>query len=231
MSHPCLILAAGFGTRMGALTADRPKPLIEVAGIPLLDRALSVARDADCTPIAVNAHYRADQIAAHLAGQTDVTVLEEHPEILDSGGSVKNAAKASGDGPMLTLNADNVWRGPNPLKALTAAFDPATMGALLLLVPRDRAIGRVGVGDFAMDDQGRLTLDKSDHSFVYLGAQILDPTPCRNDPRDVFSLHDAWKFYGDQGRLYGLIYEGNWADVGHPEGIARAEAMLERADV
>ena len=144
MSHPCLILAAGFGTRMGALTADRPKPLIEVAGRSLLDRALDVARDAGCAPIAVNAHYRADQVATHLAGADDVTLLTETPGILDSGGAVKNARNVLGPGPILTLNADNTWSGPNPLAALAAAFDPSRMGALLLLIPRNRAVGRQG---------------------------------------------------------------------------------------
>ena len=231
MTQPCLILAAGFGTRMGALTADRPKPLIKVGGSSLLDHALDHARGAQATPIAVNAHYRADQIMRHLDGQADVTVLHEHPKILDSGGAVKNAAKGFPATPMLTINADNVWRGPNPLGLLTAAFDPQTMGALLLVVPRARAVGRLEGGDFAMDGEGRLTLDKSPDTWVYTGAQILDPAPCLDDPRDIFTLRETWAALEAEGRLYGMIYPGHWADVGQPEGIALAEAMLEGADV
>ncbi|MEJ6390204.1 nucleotidyltransferase family protein [Gymnodinialimonas ulvae] len=231
MTAPCLILAAGFGTRMGALTRDRPKPLIEVAGQNLLDHALAVARGARCAPIAVNAHYRADQITDHLRDQSDVTPLIEAPDILDSGGAVKNAMAALGPGAIMTLNADNIWHGANPLTALSDAFDTADMGALLLLTPGNRAVGRQGGGDFVMDRDGRLTLDKSDDSLVYLGAQMLDPAPCYADPRDVFSLRDTWQAYAADGRLFGLIYAGLWADVGHPDGIALAEAMLETGDV
>lgn len=231
MTLPCLILAAGFGTRMGDLTADRPKPLIDVAGRCLLDRALDVARDGGGTPIAVNAHYKADQIAAHLQDQPDVSVLVETPNILDSGGAVKNALPALGPGPILTLNADAVWQGANPVPELLAAFDPARMGALLLLTPRAKAVGRLGGGDFAMDNDGRLSLDKSADSLVYLGAQILDPAPCGNDPRAVFSLRDIWLEYATQGRLFGLVYTGRWADVGHPEGLSEAEKMLKAGDV
>lgn len=228
MTLPCLILAAGFGTRMGALTADRPKPLIAVAGRTLLDHALEAAQKAG--PIAVNAHYHADQIADHLAGR-DVTLLREAPEILDSGGSVKNAARQWPKGPIATLNADNVWTGPNPVAQLRAAFDPARMGALLLLVPRVEAVGREGGGDFTMDAEGRLRFDKTALSYVYTGAQILDPTPCLADPRDVFSLRDAWQAYASEGRLFGLIHKGQWADVGHPGGVELAEEMIRGAHV
>ncbi|MBL4626714.1 MAG: nucleotidyltransferase family protein [Roseicyclus sp.] len=231
MSLPCLILAAGFGTRMGALTADHPKPLIEIAGRSLLDHALDVARDAGAGPIAANAHYKADQIAAHLVRQADVTLLHETPDILDSGGAVKNAAHNLPEGPIATLNADNVWTGANPISQLQTAFDAALMGALLLLVPRDHAVGREGGGDFAMDSTGRLTFDKTDGGFVYTGAQILDPTPCLSDTRDVFSLRDIWEDLSSQGRLFGKIHTGTWADVGHPDGITAAEHMLRGADV
>lgn len=228
---PCLILAAGFGTRMGALTATRPKPLIEVAGRCMLDRTLDLARDAGAHPIAVNAHFLADQIVDHLDGQADVRVLVETPEILDSGGGVKNAVLNWPDGPVITLNADNVWTGENPLRQLAAAFDPTRMGALLLLVPRAQAVGRIGPGDFAMDDTGRLSLQKSDEAFVYTGAQLLDPAPIRADARTVFSLRDIWAQYQDEGRLFGLIHQGCWGDVGHPEGLAAAGALLDRSDV
>jgi len=228
---PCLILAAGFGTRMGALAATRPKPLIKVEGRSLLDRALDVARDAGAHPIAVNAHYRADQIAAHLAGQPDVSVLHETPNILDSGGAVKNALRIWPAGPVMTLNADNVWTGENPLRQLAAAFVPAHMGALLLLVPRAEAVGRLGPGDFAMDADGRLSLQKSGTALVYVGAQILEPAPIRADPREVFSLRDIWAKYQAERRLFGLIHQGGWGDVGHPEGLAAAGALLDRSDV
>lgn len=223
-----MILAAGFGTRMGVLTSDRPKPLIEVAGRPLLDHAIAAAREGGGR-IAVNAHYRAGQIAAHLsAHHPDVTLSVETPEILDSGGGLKQALPHLRTDPVATLNADAVWDGPPPLAALTHAWTPA-MGALMLLVPRDRAVGRQGGGDVAMDAEGRLTWDRSDAAFVHTGAQLIAPGPIAAHPARAFSLRETWGALMAEGRLYGTVYPGRWADVGHPDGIRQAEEMLTHA--
>lgn len=219
-----MILAAGFGTRMGALTADRPKPLIPVAGRALLDHALDAARDGG--RIAVNAHYRADQIAAHLAARPDIHLSVESPALLDSGGGVKRALAHLRTTPIATLNADAVWAGPGPLQTLIAAWDGARMGALMLLVPRARAVGRQGGGDMAMDATGRLSWDRTDTGLVHTGAQLIDPALVAAHPEAVFSLLDIWQDQIERGRLFGVIYPGRWADVGHPAGIKQAEAML-----
>lgn len=223
MKLPVMILAAGFGTRMGALTRDRPKPLIEVAGRPLLDHALRAA-EVGGGLIAVNAHYRAAQIIDHLAG-SPVHVLHETPEILDSGGGVRNGLVVLGDGPLATLNADAVWQGPEPLNCLRAAWDKSRMDVLVLLVPQARAVGRIGGGDFALTTEGRVSPDKGGD--VYTGAQILGQGVVGRWPEGTFSMWEIWRAALDAGRLYGCVYPGQWADVGHPAGIALAEAMLD----
>ena len=68
MPRPLMLFAAGFGTRMGALTADRPKPLIPVAGRPLIDHALALAEEAGAAPVVVNLHYRGEQIGRASGG-------------------------------------------------------------------------------------------------------------------------------------------------------------------
>ena len=227
MTLPCLILAAGFGTRMGRLTQERPKPLIEVAGRPLIAHALDAAREAAAHPIAVNGHYRAcalrDWLAVHAP---DVIFLHETPDILDSGGAVRNARAALGPGPVLTLNADAVWGGPAPLRGLQRAWAPDRMDALLALVPPSRAVGRQGGGDFALGGDGRLTWDKGAASAIYVGAQLIktDRIAARQD--SVFSLREIWAEMMADGRLHGMMHPGRWADVGHPDGIVAAERMV-----
>lgn len=222
-----MLFAAGFGTRMGALTKDRPKPLIKVAGRPLLDHALALADAAGIGRQVVNAHYHADQIAAHLAGR-DVTVSIESPEILDTGGGLRQALPLLGPGPVFTLNTDAVWAGPNPLQVLRAAWDPDRMDALLLLLPPERAQGHKGSGDFSIDAAGRL---RRGPGLVYSGAQILRPDGLGDIPQPVFSLNLLWDRIGAAERLCGAVYPGDWCDVGHPDGIAMAESMLATADV
>lgn len=222
MPLPLMIFAAGLGTRMRPLTDDRPKPLIEVAGCTLLDRALDLGRQADCTPIAVNTHYLGDQIAAHLAGQ-DVAISDEPGVILDTGGGLRKALPLLGSGPVMTLNPDVVWTGPNPMSALGQAWDDG-MEALLMLVPLDRAIARQGAGDFALDTAHRIGR-KGD--FVYAGAQIIRPDRLADIPEDVFSLNRLWDLLIAKGRAFGLVHQGGWCDVGYPQAIPLAEALLD----
>ena len=224
-----MILAAGFGTRMGALTADRPKPLIEVAGRALMDHALEQAR-AGAGQIVVNGHYRAAQMRAHLAGMADVRFVEETPLILDSGGGIRAALPLLGGPEIFTLNADAVWTGAGALAQLDAAWDADRMDALLLMVPQARAVGREPGGDFAIAPDGRLAWDRV--GAVYTGAQILKAELFADAPEGPFSLHRIWNAALAAGRLFGVEHQGHWADVGHPAGIALAEDMLRsRADV
>jgi MurNAc alpha-1-phosphate uridylyltransferase len=213
-----MLFAAGFGTRMGALTADRPKPLIPVAGRALIDHALDLARAAGVTRMVVNTHYRADQIARHLAGSGVLTSHEPGP-ILETGGGLLKALPLLGPGPVATLNPDVIFTGPNPLTQLAAAWDPARMAALLLLLPMAK-------GDFRLDPEGRLSRGQGGEDHRYLGASLLNPT-CLAGYQGAFSLNRPWDDLIAQGRAFGLVHRGGWCDVGTPEGIGRAEALLQ----
>lgn len=214
-----MLFAAGRGTRMGALTADRPKPLIAVAGRPLIDHALALAEAAGVARVVVNTHHYSAQMADHLAGRV---TLSHEPELLETGGGLRAALPLLGQGPVFTLNSDAVWTGPNPLETLRTAWAPE-MGALLLLVPLARATGRLGAGDFTLGADGRL---RRGGDLVYTGAQILWPGGVEGVAEAAFSLNRVWDGMLAEGRLFGLVHPGGWADVGHPAGIAAAEALL-----
>ena len=219
---PLMLFAAGLGTRMRPLTDSRPKPLIEVGGQTLLDRALDLARAGGAGPVVVNTHYLGQMIADHLAGQ-DVAISDEAGLILETGGGLKRALPLLGDGPVLTLNPDVIWTGANPVAALRAAWDPARMDALLMLVPLAQTRGRVGAGDFGIDQAGRISR-KGD--LVYGGVQMLNPGRLSDLTEEVFSLNLLWDRLIPEGRAFGLIHPGAWCDLGRPETIPLAEAML-----
>jgi MurNAc alpha-1-phosphate uridylyltransferase len=219
-----MIFAAGFGTRMGAAGRLRPKPLFELAGRSLLAHALAEARAIAPERIVVNAHYRAEMIAAHLHGEAGVTVAHEYPRVLETGGGLRAARGLLPAGPVATLNPDGLWRGPAPLPLLGAAWRPREMGALLLLVPPGAAHGHRGAGDFSIDTSGRLGRGGP---LVYTGAQIIDPAAVEGFGPGPFSLNLAWDALAARGRLYGAVYPGAWADTGHPAGLAAAAALLE----
>lgn len=222
-----MLFAAGFGTRMGALTAHRPKPLIPVAGRTLMDRSLDLVEGAGLRRKVVNLHYKAEILRDHLAG-TDVLISHETPEILETGGGLRHALPLLGDGPVFTMNTDAVWKGPNPLQLAREAWEPDRMDGLLICIRRDNALGHSGRGDFLLDPQGKL---RRGEGYVYGGVQIIKTGGLADIEESAFSLNVLWDMMLQQERLFGLPYPGTWCDVGRPEGVAQAESLIGTSDV
>jgi N-acetyl-alpha-D-muramate 1-phosphate uridylyltransferase len=228
-----MIMAAGKGTRMMPLTADRPKPLIEVGGVALLDHVLDHLRDAGVGKIVINAHYRAAQVEAHMADHAsdlDVTVSDERDLLLDTGGGLVRALPFISDDPFLCVNADNWWtdNGQNAFLRLMQTWNDDIMDVLMLLVPFAGAFNSQGRGDFDMDAQGRLSRRRpdSDATYVWTGIQMLSKRLIVDPPSDVFSTNIFWDRAIMQGRCFGLVHEGLWFDVGYPAAIAATEQKL-----
>lgn len=222
-----MFFAAGFGTRMGVLTQNRPKPLIEVAGRPLIDHALDIANAHGPLRKVANLHYKAEMLDAHLASK-GVALSIESPTILDTGGGLKAAMPLLGGGPVFTMNTDVVWSGPNPLDCLAAAWEPGRMEALVLCIPQQNAVGRDGPGDFRTDEQGHVFRGGD---LIYSGAQIMFPQAVLRHPDQVFSLNSVWDDIAARGRLFAITYPGRWCDVGHPDGLKLAEYLLSEPHV
>ncbi len=226
MSFPVLLFAAGFGTRMKHLTADRPKPMVQVGGNPLIDHALGLAKEVKPPVIVANLHYRPETLLAHLE-PLGVQTIVETPDILETGGGLRNALPLLGDGPVITMNTDAIWRGPNPLRLMLDAWDPKKMDALLMGIPPERALEHSGNGDFTLAADGRLNRGEG---VVYGGVQIIKTDLLSDINKNSFSLNLVWDKMLENQTVFGLSYEGKWCDVGHPDGVKTAEGLL-NADV
>ncbi|MDV7141297.1 nucleotidyltransferase family protein [Tropicimonas sp. TH_r6] len=223
MPDSVMLFAAGFGTRMRPLTETRPKPLIEVAGRPLLDHALDLVDAAGIERIVVNTHYLGEQIAEHLAARPEIAISQETPDILETGGGLRQALPLLGQGPVFTLNTDYAWTGSNPLDTLRAAWDPERMDALLMLVAPENARAHLGKGDFLIGADGAL---RRGPGAIYCGVQILKTDGLESITESAFSLNLLWDRMLADGRLFGLLHDGLWCDIGRPDGIVAAEQML-----
>lgn len=233
MIDTAMLMAAGLGKRMRPLTATRPKPLVKVAGQPLMDHALDRLEAGGIRKVVVNVHYLADTVEAHLRarkGGAEFLISDERAKLLETGGGMVHAKPLLGDKPFVCANSDNLWiDGPQDTLALMQRhWDAERMDALLLLVPLARANCHSGPGDFHMDANGRLTRRKSAHvaPFVFTGVQILSPSLLVDPPSDVFSTNIFWSRAIAAGRLYGVSHQGLWFDVGTPQAIPVVEAML-----
>lgn len=230
-----MIMAAGKGTRMMPLTATRPKPLVAVAGTTLLDHVLDLLANAGVGRIVANVHYLPEQIEAHLAGEDrfQIAISDERELLRDTGGGLVQALPLILDDPFFCINADNwfTWRGANPLVRLAEAWDPAKMDVLMLVVPHARAHNTKGIGDFDLDDDGRLSREgpKRPRGHDWTGVQLLSKHMIVDPPEDVFSTNLFWDRAIAAGRCFGLVHEGEWFDVGYPEAIGLTEAALASA--
>ena len=228
-----MVLAAGLGKRMRPLTATRPKPLVDVAGKPLLDHVLDRLRAAGVQRAVVNVHYLAAAVEAHLQDQAqglEILISDETKQLLETGGGVINALPLIEDETFLIVNSDNLWvDGPvDSIQLLEQRWDEAAMDALLLVVPFSQAHCHPGVGDFVMDPMGRLArrAPGKPAPFVYTGVQIVSRRLFRDAPDGAFSMNILWNRAIAEGRVFGLVHEGLWFDVGTPPAIAKTEAIL-----
>jgi N-acetyl-alpha-D-muramate 1-phosphate uridylyltransferase len=232
--HKAMVLAAGLGLRMRPLTDHMPKPLVSVAGQPLLDHVLDKLAAAGVSEAVVNVHYLPDQIIEHVKTRKRpcVVISDERDKVLGTGGAVVKALPLLGPEPFFHVNADTMWiDGVRPnLARLAETFDPARMDILLLMAPTTSSIGYAGRGDYSMLPDGALRKRREQQvvPFVYAGAAIMSPSIFADAPAGEFSLTKLFDRANEQERLFGLRLDGVWMHVGTPDAVQAAEeAFLE----
>lgn len=231
-SDVAMLLSAGLGKRMRPLTATRPKPLVRVAGKALIDHALDKIVEAGIGRAVVNVHYLADQLVAHLEARSApaIAISDERERLLETGGGMMHALGLIDADPFFCLNTDTIWLdGPrNAFAALSDAWDPDRMDALLLVVSHARAHNYSGMGDFHMDPLGRLSRRRPARvaPHIFTGIQIVSHRLLADAPEGAFSTGVLWDAAMDRGRLYGLVHAGLWYEVGTPAMIAPTETAL-----
>jgi MurNAc alpha-1-phosphate uridylyltransferase len=230
-----MVLAAGLGERMRPLTLRMPKPLVPLAGRPLIDHVLDRLAGAGVETAVVNVHYLPEQIEQSLARRKErrpaIVVSDERDVLLDTGGGVTRALPLLGPGPFFIHNADTVWsEGPSPaLVRMLKLWKPEIMDCLLLLAPLSSSIGYSGKGDFAMAPDGRLTRrgERQIVPFAFAGASLCDDRLFAGAPEGKFSLNMLWDRALAAGRLFGMRLDGHWMHVGTPAALAEAESWFE----
>ena len=230
-----MVLAAGLGTRLRPITDTMPKPLVPIAGKPMIDYGLDALADAGVRRAVVNVHHFADQMRTHLANRTtpEIILSDETDRLMNSGGGLAKGLKLLGRGAVLVMNADLFWIGEAPgektnLQRLSEAFDPERMDMLMLCVRLEDTTGHNGKKDFSMDGEGRLSRysEEDGNPVVYAGAIAMMPALFDDAPDDAFNLNIYFDRAIEKGRLFGHMLEGHWITVGTPDAIGAAEAVI-----
>lgn len=233
MPEVAMIMGAGFGTRMRPLTNDRPKPMVEVQGRPMIDHAIAKLKDAGIKKLVVNLHYKGDMLRKHL-NKTLPKGMEiafsEEPEILDTGGGVTKALPLLGDAPFFVVNGDMFWRDGtrSTLTELADRWDDQAMDGLLLMVPTVNVLGYFGLGDFTMTPDGKLVRRQETRvaPYLYGGIQLVHPRLFAKPPKGPFSTNLMWDRALEAARLYGLRHEGEWLHIDTPQSLDLANRLL-----
>lgn len=226
-----MVLAAGYGKRLHPLTLTKPKPLVPVAGRPLIDHALERLTRAGITRAVVNVHYLGHMIEDHLTDLSEPEIIiSREAELLDTGGGVLQALDHFNGAPFVVVNSDMIWRDAfnSSLERMGKGFDPDRMDVLLLLQPVIHAVAYRGMGDFIMQPDGRLQRRKPGRvaPFLYTGIQILHPRIFEGMAVEPFSLNRIYDRAIEAERLFGIRHDGSWADVGHPAGLKAARGLM-----
>lgn len=226
-----MVLAAGLGTRMRPITDTVPKPLVKVRGRALLDYAIDRLEAAGVESVVVNAHYKAEQIAAHLAKRSSPRLtLSTEDDLLETGGGVLKALPYLGDW-FFVVNSDVVWLdGKVPaLERLARAWSDEG-DAVLLLQRTTTAIGYEGLGDYFLDKLGvpRRRGEREIAPYIFAGVQILHRRlfAAASSLPSKFSLSRLYDQAQEAGRLRGIVHDGEWYHIGTPDGLAGAEEQL-----
>ena len=229
-----MVFAAGLGTRMRPLTERVPKPLIAIAGKPLIDHVLDRFAIAGVDTAIVNVHYLAGQIEAHLAARKapKIIISDEREKLLDQGGGIAKALPLLGPEPFFVANTDAFWiEGPgNNLGRLAASWDPERMDVLLLVAAATASVGVDSPGDFNMAPDGRLSRrpEREIAPFVYTGVGIVKPALFARETRNVFPLARLFFEAAEKERLFGQRLDGLWLHAGTSQAIADVERAIAR---
>ena len=227
------ILAAGRGNRLRPHTDTLPKPLVPVAGKPIIDYVIDGVTAAGVTDVTVNLHYMADKLERHLRARAAPRFTLTHEEVLlDTGGGIRNGLGSMGDGPFYIVSGDSFWAdGPsgNALKRLAAAWDPAKMDLLLMLQPLARLHTDHAVGDYDIQPDGRIVRSKTQTgAYMWTSIRICDSTLFNDTPEGPFSFLTLMDRAESRGRLYGMVHDGEWYHITTPDDLTQIDAALSR---
>jgi MurNAc alpha-1-phosphate uridylyltransferase len=227
-----MLLAAGYGTRLKPLTDHTPKPLVPVAGRPMIEYALDKLRDYGIGEIVINVSYLKEQLQAHLAQFKNLRVtISEEAAPLETGGGLKKAAPFLGDEPVFAINSDILWSdaGETALDRLTQHWDDAKMDFLLLAQPKARAVGYdQGEDHLFIKPENTLGWNAASAPYIISGIGIFHPRVLRDAPGGKFSVKVLWLRALAQNRLFCLPHHGRWFQTGTLADIRKTEAELKQ---
>jgi MurNAc alpha-1-phosphate uridylyltransferase len=229
-----MILAAGLGTRMRPLTNHTPKPMLKVAGKPLIEHQVNRLVAAGIHNIVINHAYLGEQIEAYLGDGSEFDCRIQYsaePEPLETGGGIFKALPLLGDDPFLLVNGD-IWLDMD-YQSLVSGFLPEQVNSLAHLVLVNNPDHNPN-GDFHLH-QGLVTIKETEavDRYTFSGVSVLHPKIFEGCAAGVFKLAPLLKAAMEPkegvSQVTGQLFQGYWLDVGTPDRLAALENHLSQS--
>jgi MurNAc alpha-1-phosphate uridylyltransferase len=225
-----MVLAAGYGTRLLPLTERMPKPLVPVAGKPMIEYALDRLVAYGIEEVIVNVSHHKAQLIEYLSKFKSLSFkISEEPEPLETGGGLKKALPLLGHEPIFTINSDIIWldEGQGTLERLAQTWDDAKMDFLLLAQSKAKAVGHdKGEDHLFIKRENTIGWNDGDAPYIIAGIGILHPRVLANAPEGKFTVKILWHEAMKQNRLMCLPHQGRWFQTGTRGDIEKAEKQL-----
>jgi NDP-sugar pyrophosphorylase family protein len=237
-----MILAAGLGTRLRPLTNDKPKALVEVGGMTLLEFAIRRLKQAGVRSMIINIHHFGQSIIDFLEAREyfgiDISISDERALLLDTGGALKKAASFFKDGAPFFLYNTDVITDLDLQQLYQAHLQSAPLATLAL---RKRSTSRYLLFDSRMKLQG--WTNKKDGSFrwckgvvedtqeyAFSGIHVIDPRIFQRFPSaSVFSIIDVYLSACRSGSILGFPHNDSaWIDAGKLDSLPEVEQLMAR---
>lgn len=217
-----IILAGGFGTRLAKITGDKPKPLVEVGGVPILEHQINLLQKHGISDIRLSLYHKADRIIAFCEtkwpGKFEYIV---EPRPLGTGGGIKFAARGLTE-PFLVLNGDGLT--DVNISELKNAL-PNTIMCMEVSDASDFGLLKINNGKI------KAFLEKPQEKIaghVNCGFYLLSPTVFKNTPEEFMIEKEIFPRLAANGELNAFLHKGYWIDAGTEERYKRANEEVHR---
>ena len=205
--NTALILCAGFGKRLNPITLTKPKPLLEINEVTMLEKSINLIEEMGIKKIFINTFYLKEHISSFIKNKNfnlDIHIVEDGESILDTGGGILNMASKSDEDDLMVFNPDTIWLSQyrDEIIKMEEIYFSKKLENILLLVNKNLSFDQSLAGDFNLSNN--LISKKDNLDFIYIGCQILNKKILANQTISKFSILNIWKKLINEKKLYGF---------------------------
>jgi len=205
--NTALILCAGFGKRLNPITLTKPKPLLKIKEVTMLEKSINLIKEIGINKIYINTFYLKEHFLNFIKNKNfnvDIHIIEDGESILDTGGGILNMISHSREDDFIVFNPDTIWSNEyrDEIIKMEEIYFSKKLEHILLLVNKNLSFDKSLAGDFNLSND--LITKKNNLDFIYIGCQILNKNILKNQTISKFSILNTWNKLIDEKKLYGF---------------------------